>query len=83
MADTGLDKGRMCHWTCLVPSRLSLDEDVRAKEGGKETTDFACRLYPFHGPLGSSPVACLYLAKNEASEEEAAAGQGKVLFSLS
>ena len=25
--------------------------DVRAKEGGKETTGFACRLYPSHGPL--------------------------------
>ena len=24
--------------TCLVPRRLSLDENVRAKEGGKETT---------------------------------------------
>ena len=23
---------------CLVPRRLSLDENVRAKEGGKETT---------------------------------------------
>ena len=33
---------------------LSLDENVRAKEGGKETTGqtrFACRLYPSHGPL--------------------------------
>ena len=36
---------------CLVPRRLSFDENVRAKEGGKETTDFACRLYPSHGPL--------------------------------
>ena len=24
--------------TCLVPRRLSLDQNVRAKEGGKETT---------------------------------------------
>ena len=24
--------------TCLVPRRLSFDENVRAKEGGKETT---------------------------------------------
>ena len=30
---------------------LSLDENMRAKEGGKETTGFACRLYPSHGPL--------------------------------
>ena len=39
---------------CLVPRRLSVDENVRAKEGGKETTGetcFACRLYPSHGPL--------------------------------
>ena len=28
-------KGR---WNCLVPRRLSLDENVRAKESGKETT---------------------------------------------
>ena len=25
-------------WTCLVPRRLSLDENLRAKEGGKVTT---------------------------------------------
>ena len=30
---------------------LSLDENMRAKEGGKETTGFACRLSPSHGPL--------------------------------
>ena len=36
---------------CLVPRGLSFDENVRAKEGGKETTGFACRLYPSHGPL--------------------------------
>ena len=36
---------------CLVPRRLSFDENVRAKEGRKETTGFACRLYPSHGPL--------------------------------
>ena len=36
---------------CLVPRRLSFDENVRAKEGGKEKTGFACRLYPSHGPL--------------------------------
>ena len=32
------------------------------------TQIFACRLYPSHG---SSPVARLYLAKNEAPEQEA------------
>ena len=31
--------------TCLVPRRLSFDENVRAKEGGKETTG------PSHAPL--------------------------------
>ena len=36
---------------CLIPRRLSFHENVRAKEGGKETTGFACRLYPSHGPL--------------------------------
>ena len=35
---------------CLVPRRLSLDENVRAKEGGKETTG-EWRLYPSHGHL--------------------------------
>ena len=57
---------------CLVPRRLSLDENVRAKEGGKETTGetspAVCTLPMV--PRGSSPVARLYLAKNEATEEE-------------
>ena len=35
---------------CLVPRRLSFDENVRAKEGRKETTG-VCRLYPSHSPL--------------------------------
>ena len=39
----------MCK-TCLVHRRLSFDENVRAKERGKETTG-ACCLYPSHGPL--------------------------------
>ena len=49
--------------------------DMRAKEGGKETTG-ACRLYPSHGPLrfitSHSFRARLCHAKNEAPEEEAA-----------
>ena len=50
--------------TCLVPRHLSLDENVRAKEGEKET--------PFPWSLADrSPVTRLYLAKNEAPEEEA------------
>ena len=52
--------------TCLAPRRLSLDENMRAKEGGKETTGEtvrrACRLYPSHGPLrfitSRSPLPC-------------------------
>ena len=54
---------------CLVPRRLSFDENVRAKEGGKETTG------PSHGPLrfitSHSFRARLCHAKNEAPEEEA------------
>ena len=61
---------------CLVPRRLSFDENVRAKEGGKETTGETCRLYPSHGPLwfitSHSFRARLCHAKNEAPEEEAA-----------
>ena len=65
---------------CLVPRRLSLDENVRAKEGGKETTGetrFACRLYPSHVPPAVHHQwlafrARLYDEKNEAPEEEAA-----------
>ena len=38
---------------CLVPRRLSLDENVRAKEGGKETTG-VCTLPMV--PCSSSPV---------------------------
>ena len=54
--------------SCLVPRRLSFHENVRAKEGGKETTG-VCTLPVV--PCGSSPVARLYLTKNEAPEEEA------------
>ena len=57
-----------CIYTCLVPRRLSFDENVRAKEGGKE--------YPSHDPLwfitSHSFRARLCHAKNEAPEEEAA-----------
>ena len=56
-------------WGCLVPKRLSLDENMRAKEGRKETTTAVCTLPMV--PCGSSPVARHYLAKNEAAEEEA------------
>ena len=48
---------------------LSLDEDVRAKEGGKETLPAICTLSMV--PCGLSPVTRLYLAKNEEPEEEA------------
>ena len=46
---------------CLVPRRLSLDENARAKEG------FSWYLAVHHQSLWQS----LYLAKNEAPEEEA------------
>ena len=45
-------KRRQCSHTvsfsCLVPRRLSFDENVRAKEGGKEDNgrDFKARLRP-------------------------------------
>jgi len=57
---------------CLVPRRLSLDENVRAKEGRKETWPAICTLPMV--PCSSSPVARLYLAKNEVPE----AGAGDV-----
>ena len=61
-------KRRQCSHTvsfsCLVPRRLSFDENVRAKEGGKETTGetspavFALPMVP----CGSSLVTCFALA---------------------
>ena len=64
---------------CLVPRRLSLDENVRAKEGGKETTGetslrppsvpFPWSLAVHHQSLAFR--APLYLEKNEAPEKEA------------
>ena len=67
---------------CLVPRRLSLDENVRAKEGGKETTgETALRppSVPFPWSLAVHHQsfafrARLYDEKNEAPEEEAALG---------
>ena len=53
------------HCTCLVPRRPSLDENVRAKEGGKETTA-ACTLPMV--PCGSPPVARFYLACSRLSD---------------
>ena len=65
--------------TCLVPRRLSLDENVRAKEGGKETTgETALRLpsipFPWSLAVHHQSLAFrarLYDKKNEAPEEEA------------
>ena len=56
---------------CLVPRRLSLDENVRAKEGRKErlpSVSSPWTLAVHHWSLAFS--ACLYHAKNEAPEEE-------------
>jgi len=51
-----------CPLTCLVPRRLSFDENVRAKEGGKETTPsvpFPSSLAVHHQSLVSrSPLPC-------------------------
>ena len=64
---------------CLVPRRFSLDENVRAKEGGKETTgETALRLtsvpFPWSLAVHHQVLAFrtrLYDEKNEAPEEEA------------
>ena len=54
---------------CLVPRRLSLDENVRAKEGGKETSaPFPWFLAVHYQSLAST----INRPKNEAPEEEAA-----------
>ena len=50
---------------------------ARAKEGGKETSA-VCTLLMV--PCGSSPVVRLYLAKNEAPEEEAVPVQFYILL---
>ena len=56
---------------CLRPASYPDVSLARAKEGGKETTGkpAVCTLPMV--PCGSSPVARLYLAKNEAPEKEA------------
>ena len=64
---------------CLVPRRLSLDENVRAKEGGKETTGetalrlpsvpFPWSLAVYHQSLAFR--ARLYDEKKEAPQEKA------------
>ena len=51
---------------------------ARAKEGGKETA--VCTLPMV--PCGSSPVVRLYLAKNEAPEEEAVPVQFYILLDI-
>ena len=80
------DKSGCC--SCLVPRRLSLDENVRAKEGGKETTgETALRLpsvpFPWSLAVHHQSLAFrarLYDEKNEAPEEEAVvAGYEKLL----
>ena len=56
---------------CLVPRRLSFNENVRPKEGGKETTSVP---FPWSLTVHHHSLACrarLYDAKNEAPEEEA------------
>ena len=53
---------------CLVPRRLSLDENMRAKEGGKETIPFPWSPAVHHQSLAFR--ARLYDEENEAPEEE-------------
>ena len=60
---------------CLVPRRLSLDENVRSKEGGKETTGKPAVSFPWSLAVHNQSLAFrarLYEAKNEPSEKEAA-----------
>ena len=59
---------------CPVPRRLFLVENVRAKEGGKETTGFACCPLPSHCPLR--------FITNRAPEEEAAPERGLVISQM-
>ena len=62
-------------YNCLVPRRLSLDENVREKEGGKERTGETSVPFPWSLAVHHQSLAFharLYDAKNEASEEEAA-----------
>ena len=49
---------------CLVPRRLSLDENLHAKEGWKEKTDKTLPLSFLLSmvPCASSPVTCVSLA---------------------
>ena len=64
---------------CLVPRRLSLRENLRAKDGGKEKTGETAVFTLPMGACASSPVTrvlrsplCETMhAKNEAPEEEA------------
>ena len=66
--------------TCLVPRRLSFDENVRAKEGGKETTEETAVPFPLRFITCHSFCARLCHAKNEAPEEEAGAPAFKTIF---
>ena len=59
---------------CLVPRRLSFDENVRAKEGGKETTGLLSVPFPWSLAVHHQSLAFrarLCHAKNKAPEEEA------------
>ena len=72
--DVSLDVRAKEGGNCLVPRRLSRCARKGRREGDNGR-DFACRLYPSHGPLrfitSHSFRARLCHAKNEAPEEEA------------
>lgn len=68
----------MADFICVVPRRLSLDENVCAKEGGKETTGCTLPVAPCGSSLVTRVRVRLYHAKNEALKEEAAIALNQV-----
>ena len=76
------DKSGCC--SCLVPRRLSLDENVRAKEGGKETTgetSFRRPSLPFPWSLAVHHQSLVFRARlyDEKNEAPVVAGYEKLL----
>ena len=69
--------------TCLVPRRLSfsMKKCAQGRAGRRQRASPAVCTLPLI-PCGSSPVARLYLAKNEAQEEEADLIRGSIGWNL-
>ena len=55
-------------YLCLVPRRLSFDEDVRAKEGKKETTG-ETELFPWSLPVHHQSLPITWREKEAPGEE--------------